>query len=87
MNEEEKTKEQEQEQEQEQSVAEVLRNMRDEYEEKLKKKDAEIEDLKTTHAREVRDILTGRDANANKQIELNDRVKAVAEKIKKNLGI
>jgi hypothetical protein len=87
MSDEEKTNEQEQEQEQEQSVAEVLQSMRDEYEERLRAKDAELESLKTKHAREVRDILTGRDANANKQIELNDRVKTVAEKIKKNLGI
>lgn len=83
----EQEQEQEQKQEQEQSVAEVMRAMRDEYEAKLAKKDEEYEALKTKHAKEVRDILTGRDDNANKQMALNDRVKAVAEKIKKNLGV
>ena len=72
---------------QERSPADVMREMQQEHDAAIAKKDAEIAALKTKHAEEIRDILTGRDANFNKQKGFNDRVKDAAAKIKKNLGI
>lgn len=77
----------EEEQQQQQTPAEIMRGMKEDYERRLAAKDAEMAALRTQHAAEIRDILTGRDEAANKEIELNDRVKAAAKKIQKNLGV
>lgn len=80
-------KEQEQQQENEQSVEDVIRNMKAEHDEEIAKKDKEIADLKTAHAKAIRDILTGRDENYNKEKTESDAVKEMAKKIRKNLGV
>lgn len=77
----------EEQQEKEQTPAEVMQGMRDEYEKKLAEKDKEIANLKTQHAREVRDILTGKNPDANKRKNTQDRIKEAAQKIRKNLGV
>lgn len=73
--------------EEEKTPAEIMREMKAEFDTKLAAKETEIAALKAKHAAEVRDILTGRDEAANKQVELADRVKAAAQKIQKNLGV
>lgn len=78
--------EQQQEQ-QEQSPAEIMRGMKADFDARIAAKDAEIEALKVKHAAEIRDILTGKDEVANKEMDLNDRVKAAAKQIQKNLGV
>lgn len=73
--------------EQAQTPAEIMRGMKAEFDAKIAAKDAEIEEIKAKHAAEIRDILTGKDEAANKEMGLNDRVQAAAKKIKKNLGV
>ena len=73
--------------EQQKTPADIMREMKQEYESKLAQKDAEMAALRTKHAEEVRDILTGRDVDANKQKDFNAEVKEMAVKIRKNLGI
>lgn len=77
----------EQQQQQQQSPAEIMRGMKADFDAKIAAKDAEIEEIKAKHAAEIRDILTGKNEAANKEIGLNDRVKAAAKQIKKNLGV
>ena len=71
----------------EQTPAEIMRAMKADYEQQLAAKDAEMERMKNRHAAEIRDILTGKDEASNRVIELNDRVKAAAKQIQKNLGV
>ena len=73
--------------EQAQTPAEIMRGMKADYDAKIAAKDAEIEEIKAKHAAEIRDILTGKNEAANKEIDLNDRVQAAAKQIKKNLGV
>lgn len=77
----------EKEQEQQKTPAEIMQEMRDEYDARIREKDAEIESMKAQHAAEIRDILTGKNKAVNKQQEITDRVKAAAKKIHKNLGL
>lgn len=81
MDENEKTEERE-----EKTPADIMREMREEFDERIKKKDEELEALKTQHAKELRDLLTGRDTRAEKAKEGRDVVKTLAKQIKKNLG-
>lgn len=86
MDEEEKTPENEEGKEEAKTPAEIMREMKAEYEEKLAKKDKEIETLKNKHTAEIRDILTGKDVKANQEMDFDARVKAEAEKLRKILG-
>ena len=73
--------------EQGKTPAEIMRGMKAEFDAKIAEKDAEIEEIKAKHAAEIRDILTGKDEAANREMELNDRIKAAAKQIQKNLGV
>jgi hypothetical protein len=83
----EEEKQNEQGEEKQKTPAEIMREMKIEYEKRLAEKDAEIASIHSQHAAEIRDILTGRDEKANKEMELADRVKQAAKQIKKNLGV
>ena len=77
----------EEEKQQEKNVADVLKEMQATHEAEIASKDAEIERLKTEHAKELRDVLLGRNEAFNKERDERDVVKQLAKKIKKNLGI
>lgn len=83
----EQEQEQQEQEQQQQSPADVMRGMKADFDARLAAKDAEIEALKAKHAEEIRDILTGKDEAANKEMDLNDRVKQAAKRIKRNLGV
>lgn len=70
----------------EQTFREMLEETKAEYEQKLAAKDAEINKMRTEHAKEVRDILTGRDPRAQQAQSWDDRIQESYERIMKNLG-
>lgn len=74
------------EEERQATPAEIMQSMKAEYEGKLAEKDNKMREMEARHAAEIRDILTGRNAAVNKQMELSDRVKTAAKQIQKNLG-
>lgn len=70
----------------EQTFREMLEETKTEYEQKLAAKDAEINKLRTDHAKEIRDILTGRDQRAPQAQSWDARINESYERIIKNLG-
>lgn len=77
----------EEEKQKEENVADVLKEMQATHEAEIASKNAEIERLKAEHAKELRDVLLGRNEAFNKERDERDVVKQLAQKIKKNLGI
>jgi hypothetical protein len=86
MDEEEKKTPENEEEEEAKTPAEIMREMKAEYEGKLAEKDKEIETLKSKHTAEIRDILTGKDVKANQEMDFDARVKAEAERLRKIFG-
>ena len=70
----------------EKSPAEIMREMKKEFDAEIAKREAEITKLKAEHAQTIKDILTGKDKRGEREDLKRNHAANIAAKLTKYFG-